>query len=142
MIEDGSCVEQSLCRMLMRTVSRIDDRRLQVAGKKMRGTRSRMPHDNGVRPHRHQRVERVHQRFAFRYAGGLRLYRHGFGTEPACRNLEADTSSCRRFEEQVYYTPPAERVKAVKCLVGWRLKVPRPVENGLDLRPRQLVYSE
>ena len=63
-IQNGARVQQRLGGMLVRAVAGVDDRRGQVARQKMRRAGGRVAHHDGVRPHRAQRVQRVHQRFA------------------------------------------------------------------------------
>ena len=63
-IQNRARVEQRLRRMLMRAVAGIDDRRFQMPLQKVRRAGCRVAHDDRVRPHRRQRVQRVDQRFA------------------------------------------------------------------------------
>ena len=68
-VENGQRIQQRLGRMFMRAIAGIDDGHRQIARQKVRCAGSRMPHDDGIRPHGAERVQRIDQRFAFGDAG-------------------------------------------------------------------------
>ena len=59
-------VEQSLRRMLVRSVARVDDVRLDALGEKLRRAGRAVADDDHVDPHRLEIARRVDERFALR----------------------------------------------------------------------------
>ena len=109
-VEDGARIQQGLGGVLVRAVAGVDDGHGQVARQKVRGAGRRMPHHNGVGAHGRQRVERIHQRFAFRHAGAGRRDGNGVRPQALGGNFEAGARARGRFEEEIDNHLPAQRV--------------------------------
>ena len=133
MIENGARVEQRLGGMLMGAIARVDDGNLHVAREKMRRARGRMAHHDGVGPHRHQRVQRVYQRFALRDAGTRRRDGQRIRAEALGGDLEAHAGARGGFEEQVHDGLAAQHFEAAVAFVGKGLKKSGSFENGFNL---------
>ena len=135
-------IEQRLRGMLVRAVARVDDRNGQMARQKMRSAGCRVAHDNGVRPHRRQRVQRVHQGLALGDAGPGSGNRYGIGAQTLRRDLEAGARARGGFKEQVHHHAPAQNVRSLERLLRTRLKMLRPLQDRFDFCALQFFDSE
>ena len=61
---------------------------------------------------------------------------------PLGRDLEAGAGARGGLEEQVHHHPPLQQIESSEALAGWRLKIARPVQNGLHLFARQVFNPQ
>ncbi len=80
-IANGEGIEQTLRRVLVRAVPRVDHGDFQVAGDKIGGARRRMAHYKAIRLHRIEIVRSVEKSFTFLEAGSFSLKIHGVRAE-------------------------------------------------------------
>src|ERR1700728_4871599 len=81
-ITNSQGVEQGLCRMLVRSVSRVYNRNAQALGYEFRSTRRTVANNDAVGTHGFQGPDGVEQRFPFFQAGRFGLQVHGVRAEP------------------------------------------------------------
>ena len=102
-------VEQSLRRMLVRPVARVDDVRLDALGEELRRARRAVADHDHVDPHRLEIARRVDERLALDDARARRGDVDRVGREPLLGELERDARARRRLEEQVDDRRAAQR---------------------------------
>ena len=141
-IENRAGIQQCLRGMLMRAVARIHNGRRQVAGEKMRCARCPMAHHDGVRTHGGKRIERIHQRFAFRNAGSRSGDGNRVRAQPFGGNLKADTRTRRSFKKQVHHHLSPQGIESFERLVLQGLKILGAIENDFNLGTFQPLNSE
>ena len=100
MLQDGEGVEQGLRRMLVHSVTGIDDGNIEVLRHQVRRSRTRMPKDDRVRAHRAQSVAGVEQRFALLDARSRGLHQRGDGSKRLGGDLERRARASGRFVKQ------------------------------------------
>ena len=127
-VEDGAGVEESLGRMLVGSVAGVDDGRGQMAGEKMGGAGGGVAHDDGIRAHGAQGVERIDERFAFRYAGGRGGDGDDVGAEAFGGDFEAGAGARGGFEEQIHDHAAAKNILVILTV----LEESGAVEDGFD----------
>jgi hypothetical protein len=99
-IADRQRVQQSLRRMLVRPISRVDHGNFKMPSHKFRRARCRMAHHQNVRLHRIERVYRVEQRLALLQARRFGLQIHLVRAKPRRRRAKADPRARRRLEKR------------------------------------------
>ena len=85
---DGQRVEKRLRWMLVRAVSGIDDRAIDLLGQKLDGTRRVMAHNDYVRAHGVERDGCVDERLALRHRRRRDVHVHHVGAEALARHLK------------------------------------------------------
>src|SRR5690606_28884483 len=101
MVADREDVEQSLRRMLVPAIARVDHVRRDAVGEELRGTGRGVTDHDHVDPHRLEIARRVDERLALLHAGSRGRDVHGICGQPLLGELERDACARRRLEEQV-----------------------------------------
>src|SRR5215472_12156422 len=101
-----------------------------------------MAHHDGVRPHRRQRVQSIHEGFAFRDARTGRRDRNCVGAQALGGDLEAGARARGRLEKEVDDHLSAQRIEPLEGLILEWLKILGAGQNRFDFRPLQLFDAE
>ena len=101
-----------------------------------------MAHDDGVRPHRAQRVQRVHQRFALGDAGCLRGDRNRVRAQAFRREFKTGARAGGVLKEQIHHHASLQQIELAEALAGTHLEMPRAVQDGLHLVARQVFNAQ
>ncbi len=136
---DGQRVEQRLGRMLVRSVARIDDRAVDLAGQELHGAGRVMAHDDDVGMHGVERDRGVDQRLALAHRGGAGRHVHHVGAEPFAGELERRLGAGRDLEEQVDLGAAAQRGALFLDLAVELDEFLGEVEQADDLVARQAL---
>ena len=115
---DGQRIQQSLRRMFVRAVARVDDRAVDFSREQVDRAGRGMAHDDDVRPHGVQRDRRVDQRLALLHAGIGDRHVHDVCAEPLSREFERRLRAGGRLEEQIDLRAPAQRRALLLDLAG------------------------
>src|SRR6266545_1854941 len=94
-------IEQTLSRMLVRSISCIYHVRFDSLGEKVCGARRAVANDHHVDSHRFEVSRGVDQRFALQHARPGRGDIHGVGRQPLFGELEGDPCAGRALEEKI-----------------------------------------
>src|SRR4029079_4060178 len=135
-------VEQSLRRMLVRPVARVDHVRFDAFGEKLGRARRAVADDDHVDPHRLEVPRCVDERLALGHAGAGRGDIDGVGRQTLLGKLERDACARRCFEEQVDHRRAAERGDLLDRPLADLLEWFGRVENELDLLAAQWLEPE
>src|SRR4051812_42899160 len=100
MIAQCEQIEQCLGRMLVCPIARVDHIRLDAIGEKLRGTGRAMADHDHVDAHGLEIPRGINECFALLYARSCRGDVHCIGGETLFSELEGDTRTSGRLEEE------------------------------------------
>jgi len=135
-------IEQSLCRVFVRTIARVDNRRIAHARQVIRRTGRRMPNHNAVGRHGFKVSRRVEKCLAFRNAWSRDANVHGVSRQTLRGDFERSARSRRRFKEQVDDGAPAQRRHLLYFALRDIAKRFSRIEQMNYLFGRKLSYSK
>ena len=101
MIQDGHHVEQALAGMLMGPVPSVDDRGLDILGKKIGGSGTGVAQDDDIWFHRLDVFGGVDQGLPLDRRAARSRDVEGVGAHPFGRYLKGETGPCRGLEKEV-----------------------------------------
>src|SRR5947208_7573432 len=87
--------------MLVRSITRIDDVRLDSLGEKLRGTRRAVPDDNHIDAHRLEIASRIDKCLTLEDARASRRNVHRVRGQSLLCKLERDSRASRALEEKI-----------------------------------------
>src|SRR5882672_4206844 len=135
-------VEESLGRVFVRAVARVDDPGLEMPGQIVRRAGGLVPDHHQVNPHRLDVPGRIAEGLALGDAGTARLEAHGVGAQALLRQLEGETRARARLEEEVGGGHPAEGRHLGNRAVEDLAERPGGIENRDDFLGAQVLEAE
>ena len=142
MLSDREDVEQSLRRMLVSSVSRIEHARLEQLRQQMRRAGGAVSHDDLIDSHRFDVLSGVVKRLALRQAAGRGGEVDGVGTQTFGCEAEARLRACRRLKEKVRNDAPFEGTQLRFTLGGQPFEFGGLIQNESDFVGGKLFQTE
>ena len=141
-LTDREDVEQSLGRMLVRPITRIDHAHIEVLGQQVRGAGGAVSYDDGIDPHGLEVPSRIDERLPLRQAAGRCREVNHVGTQPAGSQREARPRAGGVLEEQVHDRRACEHRELSPTVVSGLLEEGRRVEQQPDFITGQPLEVE